>query len=616
MNSESSIDAKQMLDTLIRRELKVGDPSDPGAVARALMQRYRDVPRAQAIEGEARGMPFLLAPIQRGSDIVVQGATDGDLETARAAVRADLERLLTDNLGADIRPEIEGWQQAILPAIEEGVANARIGLDPFRRDVAFGVRRQLGEYARLARLVGVAFPPLSTAFRRLANSLDLVANVLLVLMGEAMSDVGFSGGRFLLQINYSELQARRDAVLQALRRIDGIGVLGGGDASTWPRGLRAHRQLGALLEAQGQGDLRALLSESELARTLDGLVQQAGGNSPRSLRSIGATSWAPLTRLRRFLNASAGATSPASHELVALQEALQLFIEGFAPAGGFRLLTVARPAVLNGGVRGNAINDGPAQRLTNLVIQRGQLAEIADSFLDCRCDQQGARQAQVVLDRVLFDLDRAIDHYCNGAGSLGLPETRASALGWWLSAILVATYDYNDLQISNGHWGVTTHNDTTDWRVLLMADDNLTRILRDANRTLLPLVPNNDTERVVLGPQWAKRDQADYIKQVKNNWPVRGADQPRPKAGDLLRGELRLGREAERGWIPLLAQMASTQREVDLLLGDESPLETLTNQVDAVLQAVSPRSSNTPSVDAPPPHFEVSLASLAKIAES
>ena len=612
MNTEITVDARQMLDTLIRRELKVGDPSDPGAVARALMQRYQDVPRARAIEGEARGMPFLLAPISRSADVAVQSATETDLDIARSAVRADLERLLTDNLTADMRPELEGWQQAILPAIEEGVTNARIGLDPFRRDVAFGVRRQLGEFARLSRLVGQAFPPLGSAFRRLATSLDDVANVLLVLMGEAMADVGFSGGRFLLQVNYGELQGRRDAVLHALRRIDGVGVLGnGGDA--WPRGLRAHRQLAALLEAQGQGDLRALLNESEMARTLDALVQQAGGHNPRSLRAIGATAWAPLTRLRRFLQASLGQTSPVSQELVGLQEALQLFIEGFAPAAGFRLLAVARPAVLNGGAHGTAVEDAAARRLSALVSERSQLALVADSFLDCRCDAKEVRQAQAALDRIVFDLDRAIDHYCNGITSLGLPEVRASALAFFIDALTDDTF-YDVHGTISAWWPnqpappnpplPSIPGGVPAWVAPLRVGALGTTLRRISER----LRPDKDDPSGYWDlPAEFKR----YDERLFQNLQVDGADQPLPRFGNLLRSELSNARQAEQDWLPLVSQMSVSTAAVEELLGSDSALYWLARRIDAVLVDISTGVGSATVVEPPPEHFEVSLARIA-----
>ena len=38
------------LDNLLRRELKVGDPSDPKQIAQALLERFKDDPRTRAIK--------------------------------------------------------------------------------------------------------------------------------------------------------------------------------------------------------------------------------------------------------------------------------------------------------------------------------------------------------------------------------------------------------------------------------------------------------------------------------------------------------------------------------------------------------------------------------------
>jgi hypothetical protein len=196
------------LDNLLRRELKVGDPNDPQQIARALSDRYQGDLRAQAIEGEARGLPFLRTPTLRTDTPPPPTATNVDLDQAKHDVEMDLQMLLSDNLTKDIRPELEGWQAVIRRSIDEGVAAARYGLDPQKRDTAFAMRRQLGDYARLSRLIGVLTLPLNRSFRNLAQSIDEACAVMLVLLGESMANLGFAGGRFLLQAPYSELQAR------------------------------------------------------------------------------------------------------------------------------------------------------------------------------------------------------------------------------------------------------------------------------------------------------------------------------------------------------------------------------------------------------------------------
>jgi hypothetical protein len=152
----------------------------------------------------------------------------------------------------------------------------------------------------MARLVGALTPTLSLTYRKFAQSLDEVAAVFMVLMGEALSNVGFSGGRFLLQVPYTELQTRRDAAIYALRNLVGTTQFAY-DPNEWPRGLDAYRNLYRLLENQGQGDLRALLVETELARAMDDLIQRAAHGRAEGLRALGATAKLDLQRFHRLV---------------------------------------------------------------------------------------------------------------------------------------------------------------------------------------------------------------------------------------------------------------------------------------------------------------------------
>ncbi|HET6720643.1 MAG TPA: hypothetical protein VFH22_13400, partial [Rhodocyclaceae bacterium] len=399
------------IDTLIRRELKVGDPNDPQQIARALAERYQADARAQTIEGEAKGLPLLQTQMIRHPEAAAPTANDIDLAQARHDVQTDLQHLLSDGRTKDIRPELEGWQSVIRRSIDEGVAAARGGLDPIRRDKAFAMRRQLGDYARLARMIGALTPALNSSYRNLAASLDAASSVMLVLMGESMANVGFSGGRFLLQAPFAELQARRDAVLNALRLVGG--VVSSGSGGGWPRGMRDFRHLNTALNNGGQGDLRVLMNESELARTLDELVQLASGGTSYSLRSVGVTAWAPLSRLHRFVQTTLRSAMATSPELATLHEALLLFLDGFVISGGFRLLRVARPAVLNYGFYDSGDIQPAEDRLIELVNRRGTLARQLDCQAQCLCDENSALM-QIVLDKILHGLDRAIDYYYTG----------------------------------------------------------------------------------------------------------------------------------------------------------------------------------------------------------
>jgi hypothetical protein len=595
------------LDNLLRRELKVGDPSDPAQIAQALAERYQHDARAQAIDGEARGLPFLRTPVMRIAAPAAATATSVDLEQARSDVDQDMRMLVADSLTKDIRPELEGWQQVIHRSIDEGVAAARYGLDPHQRDKAFAMRRQLGDYARLARLVGVLTPALNRAFRNLAQSLDEACSVMLVLMGESMANVGFAGGRFLLQAPYSELQARRDAVLNALRQLDGVAAMVG-QGGTWPRGLRAYRQLTTVLEARGQGDLRSLMDEVELARSMDELIQLAGGNSVRGIRAIGATAWAPLARLTRFVQTTIRQVAPASPELATLHEALQLFIDGFVPAGGFRLLRIARPSVLNYGLYGPAAIRDAESRLVALVNHRGTLARELDCLTDCACDDK-AVQAQIVLDKVLYDVDRAIDLYCVGDADLGLPEVRAAAYSHLIDPLLGPPASWNaavgPLPSYLGGLPAPPVN-------LIPAASALHTELTAIRNLLRP----EGVLNAATSPVWDST-QATYDTNLANNLAWLGGAPTALRFAQVLHDELCLQRDADQAWRPVIEQMTTGCMSADDIFGVNGCLPAI---VDQALNDIATRTVGAPggAVGAVcaqlqtlvPPHYEESLEEI------
>jgi hypothetical protein len=101
---------RMAIDNILRRELRVSDPSDPNQIAQALLTRYKDSPRARAISQEAKGLPFLQAPMQA---LVPQAATssDAELQQVRDDVDRDLHELTTSSLLKDVTPEIQGWRR-------------------------------------------------------------------------------------------------------------------------------------------------------------------------------------------------------------------------------------------------------------------------------------------------------------------------------------------------------------------------------------------------------------------------------------------------------------------------------------------------------------------------
>ena len=305
---------------------------------------------------------------------------------------------------------------------------ARFALDPRSRDRAMAARRLLGGYARLSRFVGALTPTLSPPYRALAKSLDEVAGVILVLMGDALAEIGYSGGRFLLQAPASELQARRDAVIYALRNLVGT-AQGAYEGNEWPRGQVAYRQFLNRLETAGQSDLRALFQENYVARSFDELIHWTTSNNPDDLRALGATASPMLEKFQRLILLGNRLVDPESPPLAAYLSTIQLFLDAFTnAASGYRLLYIARPPIVFYGLYGVGGPDTATERLLQLVINRGRLAEQADCYLGCDCSVDRVR-CQVMLDKILYDVDRAIDLYTLGIDpdGDGEPEHRAAA---------------------------------------------------------------------------------------------------------------------------------------------------------------------------------------------
>lgn len=426
------------LDNLIRRELKVSDPNDAKEIASALLSRYQETPQAIGITREAEGLPFLrTVPMMPAMSAPAETSSDAELKQAMDDVERDLKELTSNAILKDVTPELEGWAAAIRTMMTEAFSSARFALDSSQRDKTFGIRRTLGDYARMARLVGaLSSPVVNVNYRNLAQSIDEVTAVLLVMMGESLANVSFNRSRYLLQVPYSELQARRDSVIYALRNFLGSTQTAYAP-NEWPRGVDAYRQLYKYLDDQGQGDLRSLLTENELSRIMDVLIQRASHGNVEGLRNLGATAQLDIPRLRRLVivGNSLSAVTPASPPLTSFLQALQLFIDAFDSAGGFRLLRLARPPILFYGLYGSSSDEDAAeQRLLRIAIERNRLAELLDCFLQCGCSPDRVR-CQIVLDKVLYDFDRAIDLYALGIATNPEPEYRAVAYSYIVDAV-------------------------------------------------------------------------------------------------------------------------------------------------------------------------------------
>ena len=595
--SRTSSSNKQQLalDNLIRRELRVGDPRNPEQVANALLDRYQGNSRARAITQEAQGLPFLTTPQAYAPAAVEHTATSIDLKQAMSDLDKDLNEITGSNLLKDISAELEGWSDAIRSAAEEGINAARFGIDPRNRDRAFGIRRTLGDYARLSRLIGALTPSASYEFRSLAQSIDEVCAVVLVMLGESMANNGFAGGRFLLQAPFTEMQSRRDACMQSLQNL--LGSLSYTQATNeWPRGIDAYRRLFDALEAQGQGDLRALMTEHELGRMMDNLVRRAAHGSSEGLRALGSTAQIDLNRVYRLVNFGYRLVDPESPPLTSFLEALRLFADGFGPAGGSRLLRVARPPIVFYGLYGGEDEEPADRRLVQLTIVRGRLAGQLDCLGGCDCNGS-AVTCQILLDKVLYDVDRAIDLYAAGQGDLGLPEIRASAFSYTIERLIAQSRPVP------GHVcvGVGTRLEST---------------LKTLVNCLRP------PQGAVAEEYWRADSITGYENSRKHNTAITGT---KFRFTNILYQEISLQREAERKWEALVGQMAPKCLSASEIFGLNGHLTRIFNgALESISTGWQPDyapgevvASNEIDTDYElqgpdiPPHYETSLASIA-----
>src|SRR5579859_5320541 len=178
------------LDNMLRNQLRVNDPRNAKQIADGLLSYYQDHPQAVGLRQEIMGVPNLPAPLPSATAAAaIRSSSDTEFGIANGDVEKALQDLSSNPLTNDITPEMQGWGDSIRAAIAQGHSAARHGLDPTQRDKVIAVRRQLGEYARMARFVGSLSPGMTQNFRRLGRALDEVSAVLLVMLGESLASV-------------------------------------------------------------------------------------------------------------------------------------------------------------------------------------------------------------------------------------------------------------------------------------------------------------------------------------------------------------------------------------------------------------------------------------------
>ena len=454
------VSSSRLVDDLLRRELRVGDPRNPQEVVTALRKRY--AADAARLDQEGAGLPIRYQPEPPALPAAGSATTAGSAEEARTRLNleSDLSAIIDARENREWAPEIRGWRDTLLRELAEGTAAARFAQDPAMRDRAFLAVRKLGEFARVARLIGVTNLSLCAEYRRLAQTLDDGASVIRILMGEALYGAGLADGGLIIQVPVTDVRIRRDTLVTAVRRLSGAAEVAeeGGD---WGDGIAAYGTILEELEQHSAQDLTVYLREEYLASVLDGLISSISRRDPDTLRQVAATAPIEVSRLARLLDIALPLVRPIddplsleyrerpqSGSLSYFVQSLQLFVSAFRTTrAGARLIDLAVPLAMAAGQTDEA--DRHSRRLLrDLVGLRSELANETDCMLACCGCDTDSLALQVVLDKILFDLDRAIDLYALGTGypdawgddptrpGLFSEERRASAYSFFIDQVL------------------------------------------------------------------------------------------------------------------------------------------------------------------------------------
>ena len=419
----------RMVDDLLRRGLRVGDPNNVVEIAEALRKQY---PReAKKLEDEARGFSVGLSEAMPSAAPAQVASTLGAsrLEQAVARVEAEAKALLADRETQDWIPELSAWRETLLSEIEQAGASARLAGDPARLESALLSTVRLGDFARVARLVGCFHLAATRSYRRFAAALDDAVLALRLVMGESVLGGEGSGAQGLLRVPITDAQARVEALVASLDQFASATVGGAPD----PVAAQEYAGLLRRTEEGTEAELRPFLRPRELRRILDELLRPASrvAGGARALRS---TAQVELARLDRLLS-RASSPPPVSAAAKLFVHHLGALVRAFGGDASNRLALLALPAPI---AAASALADpGLANRILQVaVIWRPVASREADVFLLAQAGA-GARLIQEDLDWVLWLLDQAIHQlsYARRAADAQGAALVAIARTWWELAV-------------------------------------------------------------------------------------------------------------------------------------------------------------------------------------
>jgi hypothetical protein len=344
-------DGTRLLDELIRRKLKVGNPSSVDEMLRALQARYPQ--KDAAITAEGMGLPptAALALVPAANTTMAQqpkSFATVEYDSVLSQLQTDFNTVINSADNRDYNVELAGWQTAALREYGDGAAAARLAQDPGQRERAFLAVRRLNEYAFAVRAYGTTTGESFWDFRRLGTSLDNAADNLRILIGETLYDVGLAMNGYLLQVPLSDFRARGQGLGDALD-----GWLTGDQEifDDWGERLTSYQQFFDQLDP----DLRVYARPDGLRGAVDTLVNAVANgmssSSAEALRQLAITVPPEVERLRRVFQIAGNVlnTGAASSSLSIFTRSLGLFIEAFDdPRGGILYIDLALPSPLSG----------------------------------------------------------------------------------------------------------------------------------------------------------------------------------------------------------------------------------------------------------------------------
>jgi hypothetical protein len=256
---------------------------------------------------------------------------DSLYQTTLSELRADLGALSASSNNRDLSSELQGLHQEAPREYQEAAAAARLSQDPAQRDLArLGIRR-LNERAFELRKLGYRSGQSFFDYRRAATTLDAAADVVRVLIGEALVDVGLGSNGWLLVAPASDVLERGKALIAALE------ALSGSDECCHDNEQGENLAEYRLLLAAVPPSLRSYVRPQGLSRLVDKLINlvssAASSATGEGLRQLAFLAPLEIGHLRQLRTSAAsvvpGIVPGQPAPLRIFVRALDLFLQSF-----------------------------------------------------------------------------------------------------------------------------------------------------------------------------------------------------------------------------------------------------------------------------------------------